>query len=186
MSVRSTIHPLMVAVLLVGTSPAYVQPIAPEPADEAAAGKVLRTKESNGPSSPADGAQTGNPLWAIPLATLNATRERPIFSPSRRPPPVASAPANNPVVRVPTKSREPERPQLALVGTIIGQKGGFGLFVDDTTKGVVRMRTGDSYHGWILRALHGRDATLEKDEQTTTLSLPRPADDIMKGVSRRP
>src|SRR5690348_5378824 len=29
---------------------------------------------------------TGNPLWSIPLSALAATRERPIFSASRRPP----------------------------------------------------------------------------------------------------
>src|ERR1700731_1377944 len=28
----------------------------------------------------------GNPLWGIPISALDATRERPIFSASRRPP----------------------------------------------------------------------------------------------------
>src|SRR4051794_9583272 len=33
---------------------------------------------------------SGNPLWAIPLKSLSFTRERPLFTPSRRPPaPVA-------------------------------------------------------------------------------------------------
>ena len=43
---------------------------------------------------PAD--PTGNPLWAIPLSSLTATRERPIFLPSRRAP--APAVAGTPVV----------------------------------------------------------------------------------------
>src|SRR6201995_4331257 len=30
---------------------------------------------------------SANPLWAIPLTKLSGTRDRPIFSPSRRPPP---------------------------------------------------------------------------------------------------
>jgi hypothetical protein len=34
---------------------------------------------------------SGNPLWAIPLKELSATRERPIFSPSRRAPAPADA-----------------------------------------------------------------------------------------------
>src|SRR3954451_20914176 len=33
---------------------------------------------------PAD--PSGNPLWAVPLSSLTATRERPIFLPSRRAP----------------------------------------------------------------------------------------------------
>src|SRR6202040_3268882 len=31
-------------------------------------------------------AESGNPLWSIPLSVLTATQERPIFSASRRPP----------------------------------------------------------------------------------------------------
>ena len=42
---------------------------------------------------PAD--PTGNPLWAIPVSSLTATRERPIFPPSRRAP--APAVAGTPV-----------------------------------------------------------------------------------------
>src|SRR5450631_3845625 len=34
---------------------------------------------------------TGNPLWGVPLQSLSATRERPIFLPSRRPPAPAVA-----------------------------------------------------------------------------------------------
>ena len=127
----------------------------------------------------------GNPLWAVPLATLSATRERPIFSPMRRPPAVASVAAANPAVRIPERTREPERPQLALVGTVIGDKDAFGVFVDDATKSVVRLRRGDDYHGWILQNIHGREATLQKDEQTTTLSLPRLSEEFARSISRR-
>src|SRR5205085_5181002 len=42
---------------------------------------------------------TGNPLWAIPLSALTATRERPLFLPSRRAP--APAVAGTPVVTTP-------------------------------------------------------------------------------------
>src|SRR5262249_56938753 len=37
------------------------------------------------PARPADPPH-GNPLWGIPLSGLSATRGRPIFSPTRRPP----------------------------------------------------------------------------------------------------
>src|SRR6516165_2807674 len=35
---------------------------------------------------PQDRRLSGNPLWAVPLRSLSVTSERPIFSPSRRPP----------------------------------------------------------------------------------------------------
>ena len=39
--------------------------------------------------SPNATPRAGNPLWAIPLSALSATRDRPLFSTSRRPPIVA-------------------------------------------------------------------------------------------------
>src|SRR5205085_1277730 len=42
---------------------------------------------------------SGNPLWAIPLSALTATRERPLFLPSRRAP--APAVAGRPIVAPP-------------------------------------------------------------------------------------
>jgi hypothetical protein len=127
------------------------------------------------PSSPAERAPSANPLWAIPLATLSATRERPVFSPSRRPPPpavtavtVAQAPAPLP------KPPRVERPQLSLVGTIAGGDESFGIFVDQTTKTALRLRIGEDYQGWRLRSVQGREVTLERDQQSTILSLPPP------------
>lgn len=122
---------------------------------------------------PAD--PTGNPLWAIPLSSLTATRERPIFLPSRRPP--APAVANTPVVvaRPPPPPRaEPEQPPLTLVGVIAGDQEGFGVFLDQATNNVVRLKTGQDHQGWVLRSVKAREVTLEKDRQTSTLTLPVP------------
>ena len=119
---------------------------------------------------------TGNPLWAVPLRSLSATRERPIFSPSRRPPaPAIVAAPYTPPARPPApKPVEPDHPLLSLVGTIVGGGGGIGVFVDQATKSVVRLRTGQGHDGWILRTVQGRDATFDKDRQTAKLSLPAP------------
>jgi hypothetical protein len=134
------------------------------PAPEAA------TDESGGRELPA------NPLWAIPLKQLSNTRERPIFSPSRRPPAsavVGPPPAAAPV-RVPPKTAGPQSPELSLVGTVIGEKESIAVFVEDTTKNPVRLRTGEAHKGWTLRSVQGREATLEKDRETVNLSLPQP------------
>jgi hypothetical protein len=126
------------------------------------------------PPAPPQRALSANPLWAIPLAQLSATRERPIFSPSRRPPPapVAAEPA---VVKPPTvRKKGPETPPLALVGTIASDEEAFGIFLDQSTKAAIRLKVGEDYQGWKLRSVRGRETALEKDQQLVTLVLPRP------------
>lgn len=117
---------------------------------------------------------SANPLWAMPLAQFPVTRARPIFSPSRRPPATAVAPVVAPKLAAMPKPREPERPQLTLVGTIAGDEEGFGIFVDQSTKAVLRLKVGEEFQGWKLRSVQGRETALEKDRQVVTLALPQP------------
>jgi hypothetical protein len=123
-------------------------------------------------------APSGNPLWAIPLKQLSATRDRPIFSPSRRPPPavVVGPPAAvaGPSVQ---KPKEPERPQLVLLGTIVNGEDGFGIFMDQTTKVPLRLRIGAAYQGWTLRAIQAGTVTLDKAQESAILAFPKPAAD---------
>ena len=124
--------------------------------------------------SPQPRELSGNPLWAIPLSSLSATRERPLFTPSRRPPAAAIAgpPRVDPVAATPPT--EPERPRLMLVGAIVGDQGGIAIFVDQTTNDVVRLRTGESHSGWMLRSVRGREAMFQKNSETLTLAMPVP------------
>jgi hypothetical protein len=137
---------------------------APEPA------KVVTAPPPPAPERPL----SANPLWAIPLTALSGTRDRPIFSATRRPPAPAVAPAAAPKVAAAPKPRERERPQLNLVGTIAGGDEGFGIFLDQSTKAALRLKVGEDYQGWKLRSVQGREATLEKDQQVFTLELPQP------------
>ncbi len=116
----------------------------------------------------------GNPLWGIPISALDVTRERPIFSASRRPPMppivaerVAAAPP-------PPKPPEPEQPRLTLVGTVIGKPINLAVILDRTTKTLVRIHVGEEVSGWILRSVDSRTMTVEKNSQTVTLALPEP------------
>jgi general secretion pathway protein N len=126
------------------------------------------------PAPVAERALSANPLWAIPLSALSGTRDRPIFSASRRPIPPAVAPAAVPKLVAAPKPREPERPQLSLVGTIASGDEGFGIFLDQSTKAALRLKVGEDYQGWKLRSVQGREATLEKDQQAIVLALPQP------------
>jgi general secretion pathway protein N len=115
----------------------------------------------------------GNPLWAIPLSKLTATRERPIFLPSRRPP----APV---IANVPTLPPRPvvappeEKPRFALVGAVSGENEAIAVFVDQATKNVIRLRTGQNHDGWVLSSVKGRAATLQKNQKTLVFNLPAP------------
>jgi general secretion pathway protein N len=118
-----------------------------------------------------------NPLWAVPLARLSVTRDRPIFTPSRRPPAPAVAPVAVQRVAPPPKPKEPERPQLSLVGTIVSVDEGFGIFLDGLSKVALRLKVGEAYQGWKLRSVRGREVVLEKDDAAATLAMPKPGEE---------
>lgn len=142
------------------------EPPSPQGGSPANAGVPVTTSPSK------ERAPSANPLWAIPLSQLSETRDRPIFSVSRRPP--APPAAAKPVTVKAPPSKPPERPQLSLVGTIASGEEGFGIFLDQATRAALRLKVGEDHQGWKLQSIHGREVTLEKDQQTTVLSLPSP------------
>lgn len=119
----------------------------------------------------------GNPLWEVPVKSLTATRERPIFSPSRRPPPPVTVAAPYVTPRAPVR---PPSPQLTLLGTVFGvtdggsanTTDGIGIFLDQTNNAVVRLKTGDYHNGWLLRSVQSRETTLHNERDTVVLALP--------------
>ena len=139
---------------------------------------------------PATGDKTaeprGNPLWGIPLPSLNVTRERPIFSPSRRPPVVAAAPPPPQPVRQapPPPPPKPDPIRLALVGTIAGGSVGIAVLLDQTSQGIVRLRTGESHDGWMLRSVRNREVTMERDRESVDLALPAPGEQEKTALSQ--
>lgn len=134
-----------------------------------AAGLVSEAR-AEGPAPQAE--PRGNPLWAIPLADLGATRERPLFSPSRRPPPTAAVVTPPAAAPPPPAPIAPPRPSLALIGTILSGRDGYGIFLDQATNSIRRLRTGEVHEGWVLRSVSLRDAMLQKDRSTVVLALP--------------
>ena len=120
-------------------------------------------------------ARPANPLWRIPLASLTATRDRPIFSPSRRPPVVVqAAPVKSEPPPPPPAPGAPSRPLLTLLGAIASDTDSIAIFMDDTTKAIVRMKVGESHAGWMLRSVAKRQATLEMARQVAVLVIPIP------------
>jgi general secretion pathway protein N len=161
--------------------PAAPQPrvAAPPPAEEGKEGASAPPRQVAALTARAGEPETpsGNPLWTLPLKQLSMTRDRPIFSPSRRPPPKQTLVA--PVAVRQVKPAEPERPTVSLLGTIIGSKADdqIGVFIDSATQNVIRLRVGEDHEGWVLRLVKARQATLVKDgEVAVVLDLPAPGE----------
>src|SRR5215475_6845722 len=116
----------------------------------------------------------GNVVRAVPLSKLSLTRDRPIFSPSRRPPP---PPVAMPVIAKPVeraKPAEPENPPLVLVGTVVGEDSGIAVLVEQTTENVVKLRVNESHQGWTLKSIQGREVTFQNDRKSSVLALAPP------------
>ena len=137
--------------------------------------------------SNAEPAPAANPLWALPLEQLSITRERPIFSPSRRPPPPPATYVAPVPVRQPAKPPEQERPAVSLIGTVIGPDVQIGVFLENATQNVVRLRLGEEHRGWVLRLVNAREVTLVKDvAQTLALDPPPGEASAMRGPTVPP
>lgn len=186
MSMRALV--LLIGLLVIGDAGAAVNaPLSVEPRGADPRDDLFATKPRGAvPVAPAAGAPlpatqaterapTGNPLWAIPLSRLNATRDRPLFSPTRQPPAVAvvAKPAPAPAAP-PPKPAEPATPQLSLLGTIAGGGKKIGLFMDSTNKAVVRLNAGENHRGWTLRAVSPREVELARGLDTAVLVLTPP------------
>lgn len=122
-------------------------------------------------SEPAHEMAAGNPLWAIPIKDLDGTRERPLFSPTRRPPapPVFTLAAAQPPRAQPPI--EPERPPLLLIGTVAGETKAIAVFLDQKTSRTIRLRSGQSQYGWVVGAVYKREVVLQKDHAVVYLPL---------------
>ena len=121
------------------------------------------------PNSHRPSLGSGNPLWSMPLKTLSFTRERPIFSATRRPIPPTLATAVKP-----SPQTVQSRPLLTLIGAISGESDGIAIFLEDMTRAVIRLKVGENYSGWTLRLIKGREATMQHNQTFATMILPGP------------
>lgn len=114
-----------------------------------------------------------NPLWSLPLGALTATRDRPLFSPSRRPDPASLAIDPGPAPAA-TSVGDPEQAPFTLVGTVVGDEDRIAVLVDKSSQAIVRLREGGEHSGWTLRSVEARSITLESGSVSVTLALPPP------------
>jgi general secretion pathway protein N len=113
------------------------------------------------------GAEAANPLAALSLKSLVATRERPLFSASRRPPALPPAPAAR-IRREP--SRPPQTPPaLTLIGVVLDAEEARAVVRTGTA--IIRARIGDDIGGWSVTAIEPRRLVISSDDRSVSFAL---------------
>jgi general secretion pathway protein N len=119
-------------------------------------------------------SRAGNPLWTVPLSALSATRDRPLFSASRRPPPEAVPVDAPPPKQEAVAPPAPERPLLTLIGTIVSREASVAMLQGSNADAISRLRIGQENDGWRVQGISLRSIVVEKGAQSVELGLPRP------------
>lgn len=73
-----------------------------------------------------------------------------------------------------TETAGPEHLRLRLLGTIVAPENGIAICLNPATGDAIRLRVGESFEGWVLRLVHGHEATFEKASQHAVLALSSP------------
>jgi hypothetical protein len=126
-------------------------------------------------SSLSNGAQ---PPSTSSVESLAATRERPLFSPSRRPPP-AAAPVHVDAAPSLPPPRPLPPPAITLIGVIAATNGSFAVVRVGQNKQPTPVHVGDNIDGWNVIQIADIEVTLTRDGRVATFAL-------FKGGSFRP
>jgi general secretion pathway protein N len=119
-------------------------------------------------------AQAGaltNPVAALSLEQLSATRERPLFSPSRQPPAPPAAPAPPPQVAEAPPPPPAAPPTLTLFGIVGGPEGARAIVRTQAGSEVLRLRVGDTVQGWEVSDIARTELVLRLGDRVETVAL---------------
>jgi len=132
----------------------------------------------------ADDIVVNNPVELQPLQGLTATHERPLFSPTRRPPAKIVAPLV--VEHEPPPAPPPPPPSVVVLG-IVSENGEARAAIRSADKRltekrsadkVLRVRAGDDVGGWTVARIEPRRLVLTQGE--------RSVDFVLFGASDKP
>jgi hypothetical protein len=107
-----------------------------------------------------------NPVATLTLNGLSATRERPLFSRSRRvsPTPTAS-------VAKPPALQAPPPPNIELQGTIIGADDTIAIVYSSASSSTLRLRLGGEVDGWKAIAIDERRLVLSLNDRVAEFTI---------------
>lgn len=102
------------------------------------------------------------PEFALPpVSEFEEVVERPIFSPTRRPPAEGTAPVGAPAPEL----------ELELIGVVLSQSEQTAIVMPTATQEALRLALGDAYQGWTLVRIEADRATFTRGDQEETLLL---------------
>ena len=104
------------------------------------------------------------------LEDLRETRDRPLFSSTRRPPPAA----DGAVLADPQTSETSAAAPFELLGAVRGEHVSYVLLRNRATHEVKRFETDEEADGWKLGAIGYRSVELKRDGRVQTLTLGNP------------
>jgi general secretion pathway protein N len=117
------------------------------------------------PAQDSSNVTLSNPLAAQSLERLSTTVDRPLFSPSRRPPP-------GPVAQAPEPPVPPAPPpNLVLSGIVMDGKNARAVVQVGAEKRILRAQIGDNIDGWTVSRIEGRKLVLSLDGRFATFTL---------------
>jgi general secretion pathway protein N len=117
-----------------------------------------------------DPAVLPNPIVAQSIGSLSATRERPIFSPTRRPPALpAAAPA--PIVRRADPAPPSPPPDVVLLGVVIGPDTADALVHSESPDKTLRVRIGDDIGGWKVSRIEQHELVLSLADRSAIFTI---------------
>jgi general secretion pathway protein N len=115
-------------------------------------------------------AVSDNPVADVPLDRLSDTRNRPLFSRSRRPPaPPAPTAIAARVEPQPLPLLPP--PGVALFGIVVGPQGPRAYIAAGATDRIIGVRPGDDVSGWTVTAITRSNLVLSRAERSATFTL---------------
>ena len=117
------------------------------------------------PASVQSSAAPNNPLAARPIDLLSDTRDRPLFSPHRRPPP----PPAPPPVRVVAAPPPVPPPNIVLMAIVTDD--GVPQAVVRTHEKAIGARVGDEIAGWKVTQIEPRRLVLASDYREVSFDL---------------
>lgn len=121
--------------------------------------------DSAGPADVQSSAPLNNPLAAWPVAILSDTRDRPLFSPHRRPPP---PPAPPPVrAAAPTPAVYP--PNIVLMAIVTDD--GVPQAVVRTSERSIPAHVGDEIAGWKVTQIEPLRLVLASEDREVSFDL---------------
>jgi len=122
--------------------------------------------DAPGPAQDLHSVTLSNPLAAQSIERLSAIVDRPLFSPSRRPPtpPVSQNPEPPPAPPTPP-------PSLVLSGVVMDGQGAYVVVLVGAERRILRAQVGDEINGWRVSQIEGRKLVLSLGDRFATFTL---------------